>query len=83
MVILYFYPKWLKGGAKIMQLTEQQVIAIKKKRGELDYTVSQLADITHVNRRTLTQIFKHGHRNVNKETFEKLNNWIIETYTTA
>lgn len=66
-----------------MQLTEQQVLAIKRKRGELDLSMPQLAKATNVSQWTLRDIVRHGHRNVNKATYEKLNNWIIEQYTTA
>lgn len=66
-----------------MKLTEKQIIALKRKRGELDLSITDLAKETKVSQWTLRNIFKHGHRNVNKETFEKLNNWIIKTYTTA
>lgn len=63
-----------------MKLSEQQVVAIKRKRGELDLSVNQLADITGVNRWTLMDIFKHGHRNVTSITFKRLNDWLIEEY---
>lgn len=55
-----------------MQLTEKQVLAIKRKRGELDLTMNALAEITGVNKWTLIDIFKHHHRNVNSITFKKL-----------
>lgn len=60
-----------------MQLTEKQVLAIKRKRGELDLTMNALAEITGVNKWTLIDIFKHHHRNVNSITFKKL-----KAYTT-
>lgn len=66
-----------------MKLTEQQVIAIKRKRGELDLTLTQLADETGVNQWTLRDIFKHDHRNVTTATFTKLNNWLINQYELA
>lgn len=65
-----------------MQLTEKQVLAIKRKRGELDLTMNALAEITGVNKWTLIDIFKHHHRNVNSITFKKLNDWLIDEYTT-
>lgn len=63
-----------------MKLTEKQVIAIKRKRGELDLSIAQLANTTGVSQWTLIDIFKHGHRNVTTATFTKLNNWLISEY---
>lgn len=68
---------------KQMELTEKQVLAIKRKRGELDLSITDLANITGVNKWTLSDIFKHNHRNVNKVTFQRLNNWLIDEYTTV
>lgn len=65
-----------------MKLTEQQVTAIKRKRGELDMSITELANITGVSKWTLIDIFKHEHRNVNSITFKKLNDWIVDQYTT-
>lgn len=63
-----------------MKLTEKQVTAIKRKRGELDLTIKDLEQATKVSRWTLIDIFKHNHRNVNKVTFKKLNDWLINEY---
>ena len=63
-----------------MKLTENQVVAIKRKRGELDLTIKELEQATKVSRWTLIDIFKHNHRNVNKVTFKKLNDWLINEY---
>ncbi len=63
-----------------MQLTENQVTAIKRKRGELDMSITVLANTTKVSKRTLIDIFKHNHRNVTKNTFKKLNDWLIDEY---
>lgn len=64
-----------------MQLTENQILAIKRKRGELDMSIKGLERATGVNRWTLIDIFKHNHRNVNSKTFKRLNDWIINEYT--
>lgn len=66
-----------------MKLTENQVRAIKRKRGELDLSISDLAKRTGVSKWTLIDIFKHNHRNVNSLTFERLNNWLINEYELA
>ena len=63
-----------------MKLSEQQVTAIKRKRGELDLSITSLASITGVSKWTLIDIFKHDHRNVNSITFKRLNNWLINEY---
>ncbi len=64
-----------------LKLSEQQVLAIKRKRGELDYTIKDLAKATGVNRWTLIDVFKHDHRHVTSTTFKKLNDWLIAEYT--
>ena len=66
-----------------MELTDQQVTAIKRKRGELDMSIRGLEKATGVSRWTLIDIFKHDHRNVNSKTFKKLNNWLINEYELA
>lgn len=63
-----------------MKLSEQQVTAIKRKRGELDLSITNLASITGVSKWTLIDIFKHGHRNVTSTTFKRLNDWLIKEY---
>ncbi|MRM97786.1 XRE family transcriptional regulator [Lactobacillus taiwanensis] len=63
-----------------MKLTEKQVTAIKRKRGELDLSITALANATKVIKWTLIDIFKHDHRNVTKATFKKLNDWLIAEY---
>ena len=63
-----------------MKLTEKQVTAIKRKRGELDLSITALANATKVSKWTLIDIFKHDHRNVNKVTVKKLNDWLITEY---
>lgn len=77
---ILWLPFWEKREL-IMQLTEKQVLAIKRKRGELDLTINALAEITGVSKWTLIDIFKHKHRNVNSITFKKLNDWLIDEYT--
>lgn len=66
--------------ACILKLSEQQVTAIKRKRGELDLSITSLASIIGVSKWTLIDIFKHDHRNVNSITFKRLNDWLINEY---
>ena len=63
-----------------MKLTDQQVTAIKRKRGELDLSITKLANATGVSEWTLIDIFQHDHRNVNSATFKKLNDWLVNQY---
>lgn len=63
-----------------MKLSEQQVTAIKRKRGELDLSIVDLANVTGVSKWTLIDIFKHDHRNVTSITFKRLNDWLINEY---
>lgn len=73
----------IKKGQNKMKLTENQVTAIKRKRGELDMSIRGLEKATGVSRWTLIDIFKHDHRNVNSKTFKKLNDWLINEYELA
>ena len=63
-----------------MKLSNAQVKAIKRKRGELDLSIKDLEKITGVSRWTLNSIFKHDHRNVTSMTFKRLNDWLINEY---
>lgn len=63
-----------------MKLSNAQVKAIKRKRGELDLSIKDLEKITGVSRWTLISIFKHDHRNVTSMTFKRLNDWLINEY---
>lgn len=63
-----------------MKLTEKQVLAIKRKKGELDMSIKSLTKVTGVNQWTLNDILKHNHRNVTSITFTRLNNWLIDQY---
>ncbi|MCO6524996.1 MAG: helix-turn-helix domain-containing protein [Candidatus Schmidhempelia sp.] len=65
-----------------MELTEKQVIALKRKRGELDYTNTKLGQVLGISRRTLHEILQNKHYNVKPTTFKKINDWLIDQYTT-
>lgn len=64
-----------------MELSQQQIKAMKRKRGELGITVQELSQQTGVSRWTLDDIFKRGHTKVRPTTFKKINDWIIDEYT--
>lgn len=66
-----------------MYLTENQVIAIKRKRGELNISVLGLSRELGLSRWTLDNIFKRNHRKVTPATYKKLNDWLINEYVTS
>ena len=67
---------------ELMYLTEKQVLAIKRKRGELNLSVVALGRKLNVSRWTLDNIFKRNHRKVTPATYKKLSDWLIDEYTT-
>lgn len=66
-----------------MKFSEKQVIAIKRKRGELNLTTAALARQLNLSRWTLDNIFKRGHRKVTPATYKKLSDWLISEYSAA
>ncbi|MCR1889567.1 helix-turn-helix transcriptional regulator [Ligilactobacillus murinus] len=62
-----------------MQLTEDQYKALKRKRGELNLTLTALADEIGVTRRTMTKIINHN-TPIKPQTAKKVNDWIIKQY---
>lgn len=64
-------------------LTDKQVTALKRKRGELDLSVMGLSKRVNLSRRTLDNIFKRNHRKVTPATYRKLTDWLIDEYATA
>ena len=67
---------------ELMYLTEKQVLAIKRKRGELNLSVVALGRKLNVSRWTLDNIFKRNHRKVTPATYKKLSDWLIDEYST-
>lgn len=63
-------------------LTDKQVTALKRKRGELDLSVMGLSKRVNLSRRTLDNIFKRNHRKVTPATYRKLTDWLIDEYAT-
>lgn len=62
-----------------MKLTEDQYKALKRKRGELNLTLTALADDIGVTRRTMTKIINHN-TPIKPQTAKKVNDWIIKQY---
>lgn len=66
-----------------MYLTDKQVTAIKRKRGELNLSIVALGRELNLSRRTIDNIFKRNHRKVTPATYKKLSDWLIDEYATA
>ncbi|WP_153551824.1 helix-turn-helix domain-containing protein [Ligilactobacillus murinus] len=62
-----------------MQLTDDQYKALKRKRGELNLTLTALAGEIGVTRRTMTKIINHN-TPIKPQTAKKVNDWIIKQY---
>lgn len=73
----------MKVEVKIMELTNQQVTAIKRKRGELNLSTVALSRQLGLSRWTLDNIFKRNHRKVTPATYKKLSDWLISEYAMA
>ena len=66
-----------------MYLTDKQVTAIKRKRGELNLSTVALGRQLSLSRWTLDNILKRNHRKVTPTTYKKLSDWLIDEYATA
>lgn len=62
-----------------MQLSDDQFKALKRKRGELNLTLTALAGEIGVTRRTMTKIINHN-TPIKPQTAKKVNDWIIKQY---
>lgn len=65
-----------------MYLSDKQVTAIKRKRGELNLSTVALGRQLGLSRWTLDNIFKRNHRKVTPATYKKLSDWLIDEYAT-
>ena len=65
-----------------MKITEKQVTAVKRKQGELGLSTTALAKQLSLSKGTRYNILKGTPNNVYPTTFKKLNDWIIDQYTT-
>ena len=62
-----------------MQLSDDQFKALKRKRGELNLTLTALAGEIGITRRTMTKIINHN-TPIKPQTAKKVNDWIIKQY---
>ncbi|WP_089147077.1 helix-turn-helix domain-containing protein [Lactobacillus crispatus] len=65
-----------------MKLSSQQVIALKRKRGERNLTIDELANEVGISRFTVSRILHNDSQNLTSTTVKKVNDWIIDQYTT-
>nr|WP_257797472.1 helix-turn-helix transcriptional regulator [Lactobacillus crispatus] len=66
----------------ILKLSSQQVIALKRKRGERNLTIDELANEVGISRFTVSRILHNDSQNLTSTTVKKVNDWIIDQYTT-
>lgn len=67
---------------KTMHLSHQQLIALKRKKGERNLSIAELAKEIGVSRFTISRIINNSGQNLTSTTAQKVNDWIIDEYTT-
>lgn len=65
-----------------MKLSNKQIIAIKRKRGELGLSITDLAHQVGLSRRTIYNIFTNSNWTINATTYKKMSDWLINEYAT-
>lgn len=65
-----------------MRLSRQQLVALKRKRGERNLSIAELAKEIGVSRFTISRIINNSGQNLTSTTAKKVNDWIINEYTT-
>ena len=53
------------------------ILGVKRKRGELNMSISELALLSGISRTTLSDIFNGKRKRVSKKTLDKLNDWLL------
>lgn len=71
----------LLGGEKL-KLSSKQILALKRKRGERNLTIDELANEVGTSRFTISRILHNNSQNLTSTTVKKVNDWIIDQYTT-
>ena len=64
-----------------MRLTNKQVLALRRLRGEKNLTITELAKELDINIYTAKKALVNVNANLNPTTVNKINNWIIDQYT--
>ena len=65
-----------------MQLSQKQVLALKRKKCERNLTIDRLASEIGVSRFTISRIITNSKQNLTRTTVKKVNDWLIDEYTT-
>ena len=65
-----------------MQLSQKQVLALQRKKGERNLTIDRLASEIGVSRFTISRIITNSKQNLTRTTVKKVNDWLIDEYTT-
>ena len=65
-----------------MKLSPKQILALKRKRGERNLTIDELANEVGTSRFTISRILHNNSQNLTSTTVKKVNDWIIDQYTT-
>ncbi|WP_283112920.1 helix-turn-helix domain-containing protein [Lactobacillus gallinarum] len=65
-----------------MRLSSKQILALKRKRGERNLTIDELANEVGTSRFTISRILHNNSQNLTSTTVKKVNDWIIDQYTT-
>lgn len=66
-----------------MQLSSKQILALKRKRGERNLTIEELANEVGTSRYTISRILHNSSQNLTSTTVKKINDWIIDQYVTV
>ncbi|MBZ1526312.1 helix-turn-helix transcriptional regulator [Leuconostoc mesenteroides] len=59
-------------------MDKELVVKVKRLRGELNISISELSDKSGVSRTTLSDIFNEKRKRMNRKTISKLNSWLQE-----
>ncbi|WP_191451182.1 helix-turn-helix domain-containing protein [Lactobacillus gallinarum] len=66
-----------------MKLSSKQILALKRKRGERNLTIDELANEVGTSRYTISRILHNSSQNLTSTTVKKINDWIIDQYVTV
>lgn len=66
-----------------MQLSSKQILALKRKRGERNLTIDELANEVGTSRYTISRVLHNSSQNLTSTTVKKINDWIIDQYVTV
>ena len=66
-----------------MQLSSKQILALKRKRGERNLTIDELANEVGTSRFTISRILHNDSQNLTSTTVKKVNDWIIDQSVTV